>query len=209
VVINMAGMGPPPKPDGQRRRRNATVAMTRLPAEGRSGTAPRWPLGEDIETAARLKVARAKVELLLAEQADGRDVDEAKLTRLQERVAVLEHVVAIQTKAERAIWRELWRTPMAAAWERLRYTREVAQYVRWKVHAENGNLDAAKEARQIGDRIGLTNLAMLRLRWEIAADEVGQARQAGQAEAAPARKLRAVDPAAGQTGNAAAGSTGG
>lgn len=189
----MAGMGPAPKPEGQRRRRNATPAMTRLPAEGRRGTVPRWPLGDDIETAAKLAVARERVTELLDARADGTEIDVGKLSRLQERVAVLEHVVSIQAAAERAIWRLLWRTPMAAAWERLRYTREVAQYVRWKVHAENGSLDAAKESRQIGDRIGLTNLALLRLRWEIPADELDEQRQA--TTRAPARpELRAVDP---------------
>jgi hypothetical protein len=34
-----------------------------------------------------------------------------------------------------------------------------------------------KEARQLGDRLGLTPLALLRLRWEITEDEVGQRRQ--------------------------------
>jgi len=40
----MAGMGPPPKPASQRRRTNATIATTQLPAEGRQGDPPAWPL---------------------------------------------------------------------------------------------------------------------------------------------------------------------
>ncbi len=41
----MAGMGPTPKGSDQRRRRNAPLANTTvLPAEGRPGTAPDWPL---------------------------------------------------------------------------------------------------------------------------------------------------------------------
>src|SRR6266511_4078941 len=40
----MAGMGPPPKPDGLRRRRNRAPGMTWLPAGGRQGEAPAWPL---------------------------------------------------------------------------------------------------------------------------------------------------------------------
>jgi hypothetical protein len=36
--------GPPPKPDGQRRRTNAMVAMTQLPNEGYQGPIPEWPL---------------------------------------------------------------------------------------------------------------------------------------------------------------------
>lgn len=38
--------GPPPKPNGERRRRNAPRANTTLlPAGGRPGPAPKWPLG--------------------------------------------------------------------------------------------------------------------------------------------------------------------
>lgn len=36
--------GPAPKPEGQRRRRNAAPSSLRLPAEGRSGPVPTWPL---------------------------------------------------------------------------------------------------------------------------------------------------------------------
>jgi hypothetical protein len=199
-VITVAGMGPAPKPEGQRRRRNApTAATTRLPAEGRTNPAPRWPLGDDIETAARLMVAREKVAEFEEREAEGKPVSEARMDRAREAVKVLEHIVAIQAKAEKALWRELWRTPMAAAWERDGYTREVAQYVRWKVHAENGNLDAAKEARQLGDRIGLTPLARLRLRWEVAADELAEVRErrsTPQSQARVQARMHLVDPAA-------------
>lgn len=194
----MAGMGPPPKPDGQRRRRNVTTAATRLPAEGRQGTAPRWPIGDDVETVARLQVARETVGRLEEDEAAGKLISEARLDGAREKVAVLEHIVAIQAKAERALWRELWHTPMAAAWERLRYTREVAQYVRWKIHAEAGDLDAGKESRQLADRLGLTSLALSRLRWEVAADELAEAR-AARSEPAPTSartRLRIADTAA-------------
>lgn len=41
----MAGNGPAPKDPAQRRRRNSTgTSKTLLPAEGRKGAAPRWPL---------------------------------------------------------------------------------------------------------------------------------------------------------------------
>lgn len=36
--------GPAPKPEGQRRRRNAAPTTLKLPAEGRSGNVPTWPL---------------------------------------------------------------------------------------------------------------------------------------------------------------------
>lgn len=164
----MAGMGPPPKDPSHRRRRNATVAMTPLPASGRQGRPPAWPLGADIVTQAKLRVARDRVEDLEGKRAAGFPVSEQALTRALERVAVLETVVEIQAASEAALWRELWRTPQAVEWERLRWTREVAQYIRWKVLAESGDMDAAKEARQLADRLGLTPLALLRLRWTIA-----------------------------------------
>lgn len=39
-------MPPTPKPPGQRRRRNATVPMVTLPAGGRPGPPPEWPLDD-------------------------------------------------------------------------------------------------------------------------------------------------------------------
>lgn len=141
----MAGMGPPPKPAGQRRRTNATVPMVQLPAEGRKGSAPAWPLARDAN----------------------------------------EH--------EQVLWDELWALPQAVAWERFNYGREVAQYVVWKIMAEAGSLDASKESRQISDRLGLTPLAMLRLRWEVVADEVADQRKSRPASS---RRLKAVDAVA-------------
>lgn len=40
----MAGMGPVKKDPSQRRRRNAEPTRTKLPAAGRKGQAPAWPL---------------------------------------------------------------------------------------------------------------------------------------------------------------------
>ena len=92
---------------------------------------------------------------------------------------------------ELALWTELWSTPQAVAWERLRWVRDVAQYVRWKVQGELGDLEASKEARQLSDRLGLTPLAMLRLGWTISTDEVAEKRSTTPV---PKRRLRAVDP---------------
>lgn len=192
--------GPPPKHPSQRRRRNATPALTQLPAEGRQGKTPTWPLGPDIVTRAKLTVAQRKVAGLEAAQDAGEDVSQAVLDRATERVEVLTQVVAIQRKTESTVWRVLWSTPMAAAWERLGYVREIALFVRHQVLAENGDLNAAKEARMRADRLGLSPLALLKLRWEISADEVGQRRTeaAPAAEpAAPRTRFRVVDSSAG------------
>lgn len=94
--------------------------------------------------------------------------------------------------AQQGLWRELWRLPAAVVWERIGCAREVAQYVIWKVKAEEGSLRASAEARQLSDRLGLSPLALLRMGCEVAADEVEQ-RRAARPAASP-RRLKAVDP---------------
>jgi len=179
--------------------------MTRLPAEGRKGAAPRWPLLDDVALTARRNVLAAKAERLryaLEDEPPGprRTSVERRLEETDVEVETLRLQLAEQRKLEKTLWRDLWGTPQATVWERLGWTRDVAQYVRWKVLAELGNLDAAKEARQLSDRIGLTPMAMLRLRWEIAPDEVAEQRQerVSTAAARPAarRRMRVVDPSA-------------
>ena len=198
----MAGMGPPPKPAGERRRRNATVAMTRLPAGGRQGDPPKWPLIDDVVATTQRDTARRQAdeyELQLLEpdlQGRQRAAVQRKLDAAQSAATVLDKQIEATAALEAELWRDLWATPQAVAWERLGWTREVAQYVRWKVKAELGDLDASKEARQLGDRLGLTPLAMLRLRWEVAPDEVAEQRQerATSARKKTARqRLRVVD----------------
>ncbi len=140
-------MAPLPKPAGQRRRRNATVAMTGLPAGGRKGAPPAWPF--DVKATSR----------------------------------------------ERTLWRRAWGTPQAVAWERLGWTDSVARYVRLLVATEapGAPMSVMAEARALEDRLGLNPMAMLRLRWEVAPDEVAEARD----HRAPRARLQAVDPDAG------------
>lgn len=178
----MAGMGPPPKPPGERVRRNATIAMTSLPAEGRQGDPPAWPLLPDIVLKTRCELAAAKAEELRDQineaDAEGKPTGliEHRLDKALERLAILEAQVAQQRELEDSLWLDLWKLPQACEWERLGWLRDVAQYVRHKVMAELGELDAAKEARQWSDRLGLSPMAMLRLRWQIAPDEVAEKR---------------------------------
>jgi hypothetical protein len=184
--------GPTPKPAGQRRRRNAPLANTlKLPAKGRQGRPPRWPLPPEVARQATLAHLRDQEVTVRAElevtRADG-DQEKAqalddKASRLRERAVALEAEIKATREAQALLWRELWHTPQAVAWERLGWTREAAQYVLWKVRAEQGSLEAAKEARQQADRLGLSPLAMLRLRWEVDADEVAEQRDQRQADA--------------------------
>lgn len=163
-------------------RRNARPGGQVLPAEGRSGDAPEWPLRPDVTLQARLDVLRAEQEDLES-ALDGCD-DQKEANRLRfrlgknvEAVALTEAVITNAGELELEIWAEAWSTPQAVAWERLRWTRTVAQYVRWKAKGELGSLDAAKEARMLEDRLGLTPRSLQDLRWTIASDEVGEQRK--------------------------------
>jgi hypothetical protein len=167
----MAGIGPAPKPAERRARRNAAPNTTRLPAAGRTGKAPRWPLPPNLRLTTALDAAKAnrdKLEERVLNEPDGGVLRD--LARVEERVALLEGQIAHSKRMEGALWRELWKLPQAVMWERLVYTREVAQYARWAVLGQLGEMDAAKEARQLGDRLGMTPMSMLRLRWEIEAE---------------------------------------
>ena len=177
----MAGRGPSPKTEPARR--NARSSGTVLPAEGRQGDIPPWPLPDDVVVSARLEVLRAEqaqLERILDEGPDPKEANRVRhrLGQNVEKIAVASAMVEGSRRAELDLWEELWRLPQAVAWERMRWTREVAQYARWKAKAELGDMDASKEARMLADRLGLTPKAMQDLRWQIVSDEVGAARQA-------------------------------
>lgn len=173
--------------------------MTRLPAAGRQGKAPRFPLGPDVVLAARLRLARQK-ESQLAEalefDPDNRSL-ERRLDGARERAEILQAQVDAQKSAESKLWRELWATPQAVEWERMRWHRDVALYVRHQVLAEHGDMESAKEARQRSDRLGLTPQAMMRLRW-VVDDVPAAAAESSRTPARPASRfgdLRVVDSA--------------
>ena len=111
---------PGPAPNPQARRRNARPDWRALPAAGRSGRAPSWPIGK-------------------------------------------------ANRKQSALWRSLWATPQAVAWEELGWTRTVARYVQVLLVCEGPECSAAmlSEARQLEDRLGLSPMAMKRLQWEI------------------------------------------
>lgn len=96
-------------------------------------------------------------------------------------------------------WQLLWNTPQAAAWERLGWTRVVARYTHILIlceHADSMTAALLAEARQMEDRLGLTPMSMLRLRWEIAADEVAEKRTERTSPATKTRRrLKVADSA--------------
>lgn len=165
--------GPAPKhPSTRARRNNPKKDFRSLPMDGRAGDVPAWPLLPDVSTSSALEVARDRVAALQVEIAgedDGRV--KGRLRRDLHKNEILAAQLALQieqaTDMETALWADLWTTPQAVIWEESHAHREVAQYVRWKVRAEQGDLKAAAEARQLSDRLGLNPLALLRLRAEV------------------------------------------
>lgn len=174
--------GPAPKHPSVRARRNNPKADFRsLPAGGRTGAVPTWPLQPLPRLAAELEYAEdqiASLQVKIAEETDGRAKGRMRrdLARFEMTCAERRLQIEQTTDAEVALWADLWHTPQAVVWEESRSQREVAQYVRWKIAAEQGNLDAAKEARMLSDRLGLNPLALLRLRTEIEHAEEAEAR---------------------------------
>jgi hypothetical protein len=171
--------GPPPDPNALRRdRKKDQDGWTSLPAEGWKGKIPAWPLPADVRASSELAVAERAREMLEAqiEAAIAAKGALARLAKLDQRIAELEAILAGAADLEASLWKDLWRTPQAAAWHRVRWTREVALYVRWQVRAELGDIEAAKEARQWSDRLGLNPTAMLRNRWRVVDDEVASKR---------------------------------
>lgn len=76
---------------------------------------------------------------------------------------------------ETKLWRDLWRTPQAVAWDELGAGRVVARYVAFVAAMTDLSADAsaslvktlATEVRLLEDRLGLSPMAMRHLGWEI------------------------------------------
>lgn len=131
-----------------------------------------WPLQADVAQTAQLELARDRVASLqveVAEAEDGRTKGRLRreLNKNEMLVATLSLQIEQATDAETALWADLWKTPQAVIWEESHAGREVAQYVRWKIRAEQGDLKAATEARMLSDRLGLNPKALMSLRAEI------------------------------------------
>jgi hypothetical protein len=103
------------------------------------------------------------------------------------------------TPTEGRVWAELWATPQAVEWDRLGWTWVVARYGRLLARvAASSEVDDhlagahLNELRQLEDRLGLTPMAMLRLRWTVDDDQAPV--QNLDTTPAASRQVRAVDP---------------
>jgi hypothetical protein len=169
----MSGSGPTRKHASVRARRNNPKSDFRsLSSAGRAAPAPDWPLLPDVLMMANLELARDRIATLQVElegEDDGRVKGRLRreLSKNELLVARLQLQIEQAADLEIALWADLWAMPQAVIWEEAHAYREVAQYVRWKIRGEQGDLRAATEARQLSDRLGLNPLALLRLRAEV------------------------------------------
>src|SRR5689334_18202098 len=85
---------------------------------------------------------------------------------------------ATVSDAELAMWERYWRKPQAAIWAKTNVVDEVALYVRAFLLGAEGDVKAMAEARQIGDRLGVNPTAMLKNRWRVRSDDLGEKREA-------------------------------
>lgn len=199
--------GPAPKePSLRARRNNPKAGFRKLDPNGRGLPAPDWPLLPDPTTIAHLEINHERMAALAAQvetTTDGRTKGrlQRELDRVTLTTATLERTLEQQHRAEAVLWDELWAMPQAILWEDAHAEREVAEYVRWKLLAERGDSKAATSALQRSDRLGLTPMALLRLRAEIehvdAAEAGGQQRRAAAKPATTRRKKGGDDPRSG------------
>ena len=195
--------GPAPK-HPSRRSRSRSSDVVALPAEGRLTPAPPWPLGPDVNQAAELEFQRDRIAALSAELAESEDRRERGRLRQQlDRAQMAEGLLALKIEqardAEIELWDLLWGTPQATMWDQsAAFGRMAAQFVRWNVRAEQGDLKAAPEARLRGAELGLTPMSLLRLRRDIAEAEAAEGREKDARERRAARRPKeraeAVDP---------------
>lgn len=175
--------GPPPKhPSARARGNRGKAGFTSLPAGGREGAAPAWPLPSDARLTALRDLAQDKIASLTAEiesAEDGRTKGRLRrqLAHQEQSAAILGLQIEQQTDLELEMWAGLWSTPQATLWETsTAFARTLAQFVRWNVKGEQGDLDAAKEARLQRKDFGLTPMDLLKARAEITRVEEGEER---------------------------------
>lgn len=160
-------------PSVRARRNNPKAGFTSLPAAGREGDVPSWPLPPDTRATAILDLAEDRLASLTAEleQAeDGRTKGRLRrsLDKQEQSTSILRLQVEQQHDLETEMWAMLWSTPQAKMWEdSAAFVRALAQFVRWNVKGEQGDLESAKEARIRGKEFGLTPLTLMGLKAEI------------------------------------------
>lgn len=147
--------GPSADPNSGRSDRRGLNLMA-LPAEGRKGRAPKFPLPE--------------MRRYRWEQEDKRrfQVPDEDMTELYR-------------ERELAVWAEVWKTPQASAWDTQPWRWSViAEYCRLKAVVEqepDANASLVAQLHRYRDQLGLTPAGLKENGWAIATDEVSKRRE--------------------------------
>ena len=95
-----------------------------------------------------------------------------------------------------ARWNYVWKLPQAVAWERLSLERTVARYCCVLMYAEMSMVPAVQTTCvQLEDRLGLNAMSLMRLRWTVVEDELGERRDEKTATESARSRFKAVDKA--------------
>lgn len=103
------------------------------------------------------------------------------------------------TTREIELWNFHWQLPQATMWVRQGLIFVIARYIRCLALIEEDQAMTValshihSEVRQIEDRLGLSSLALVRLRWEVTTDQVEEMRDIQANHASAVRRLKAVD----------------
>ena len=164
--------GPEKDPNSARSEKAGGVTLTALPSQGRSGQAPAFPL--------------PKINRFIVIEGS-RVPDRSLSTRFRAR--------------EIAIWRAVWKTPQACAWDLDPWRwPTIAEFCRLKAVTESdpdASASLLSRLREYRNEIGLTPDGLRANGWAISRDQVGAAAAKKSApaptkKAAPARRLRSV-----------------
>lgn len=142
--------GPQPDPTSGRSDRRG-ISLQALPASGRKGAAPKWPL----------PIRLVYEDLFEDGKKAGRIVNETETSRVADR--------------EVELWRWAWRQPQAVAWSQQSESWRipiVAMWVRTFVICESGEATAADKGsiHRFADQIGMTPAGLAESGWKIVAD---------------------------------------
>jgi hypothetical protein len=149
-----ARSGPAPDPNALRRERDGNTWID-LPAEGRAGPPPEWPLtGRTAHIPALTPAGIQQVE------------DEEEKQRLLD---LVESEASARFSRELEVWAGEWRRPQAVEWERNGQELEVALYVRALVAAEapDAKVTLRTLVKQQQEALGISLPGLARNRWRI------------------------------------------
>lgn len=150
-----ARSGPAKDPDALRRDRKDDARWKLLPAEGRKGPTPDWPLSG---------VAAHILDLTPPWISEVEDED-----KKQQLLDQIESEASARFAREVEIWKREWRRPQAVEWERNGQELEVALYVRSLVAAEapNSKVTLRTLVKQQQEALGLSLPGLARNHWRI------------------------------------------